>query len=244
MATEWPRRRTPSTAFVAAREHGDQPLGERAADGRRHPGRDDPVRLQAAGGGGDQADAHDPVAEELRVLLGERHDRHPAHRVADEDDRALRDDGLEDEVEVAAELLDRGVPPRRATGPAVGALVVVDGADLAAVAGALEVPRVEVERVAVEEDHRQLRRLGPAPAAATGPGVLVDLDVEVDAVVGDDVDRPGPQRPERRVVTGAAAVDDRASLGDPERRPGSGDADGAGCGAEHLAGGLHRAPPV
>ena len=41
------------------------------------------------------ADAGHPVLEDLGVLLGERHDRHAAHRVADEHHRALGDQLLE-----------------------------------------------------------------------------------------------------------------------------------------------------
>ena len=59
-------------------------------------GQQDPVRVEAAGGGGDQADADDPVAEQLGVLLGQRDDRHAAHRVTDQDDRPLGHDLVED----------------------------------------------------------------------------------------------------------------------------------------------------
>ena len=52
------------------------------------------------------ADADDPVAEQLGVLLGEGDDRHAAHRVADEDDRAVGHDVLEDRLQVVAELVD------------------------------------------------------------------------------------------------------------------------------------------
>ncbi len=55
------------------------------------------------------ADADDPVAEQLGVLLGQGHDGHAAHRVADQHDRTLRRDGVEDRQQVAAELVDGGV---------------------------------------------------------------------------------------------------------------------------------------
>ena len=108
-----------------------------------------------AGGGGDEADADDAVAEELGVLLGERDDRHAAHRVADQDHRSLGHDVLQHHGEVTAELVDGGVVLGRAPGASVRTLVVVDRADQPAVGRALEVPAVEVERVAVAEDDRR-----------------------------------------------------------------------------------------
>ena len=68
-------------------------------------GEEDPAGVEPAGGGGDQGDADDAVAEELGVLLGEADDAHPAHGVADEHDRAGRG-LLDDPQQVVAELLD------------------------------------------------------------------------------------------------------------------------------------------
>ena len=70
-----------------------RPAAARPARRRRRAasGTNDPVRSQPAGGGRDQGDAGDPVAEQLGVLLGERDDRHAAHRVADQDDRPFGD---------------------------------------------------------------------------------------------------------------------------------------------------------
>ena len=51
----------------------------------------------------------DPVAEQLGVLLGQRDDGHPAHRVADQHDVAVGGDLVDHPLEVAAELVDRGV---------------------------------------------------------------------------------------------------------------------------------------
>ena len=65
-------------------------------------------------------------------------------------------------------------------------------------------------------------------------GELVDLDVERDAVVGDDGDRRRAQRAERRAVAGAAAGDDPAPAGDLDGRTGHRDA--------HRAGGDSRDP--
>ena len=201
------------------------------------------MHVDPAGGGRDQADADDPVAEQLGVLLGQRDDGHPAHRVADQHDRALGDDLVEDLLEVVAELVDGGVALGGAAGAAVRALVVVDGAHQAAVAGALEVPAVEVERVAVAEHHGQRpgrRRVAERRRAAGRPvGELVHLDVERYAVVGDDRDRRGPQRPERRLVAGAAARDDPAAAGDADGGAGDGDADRAGGDSCELATDAH-----
>ena len=55
------------------------------------------------------ADADDPVAEQLGVLLGQRDDRHPAHRVADQHDRPVRGGVVEDPHRSLAELVDGGV---------------------------------------------------------------------------------------------------------------------------------------
>ena len=120
--------------------------------------------------------------------------RHPAHRVA-HDDAPAGDGVLDDAAQVVAELVDRAVVlvgPRRA---AVAALVVEDGADLAAVGRALEVPAVEVEGVAVDEDHGEVVVGGRAAAEV---GRLVDLDVQVERVVGHDDPRRAVQLAERR----------------------------------------------
>ena len=71
--------------------------------------------------------------------------------------------------QVAAELVDGGVALGRAAGAAVRALVVVDRADQAAVGRALEVPAVEVERVAVAEDDGQRADRLPQPGRARRP---------------------------------------------------------------------------
>ena len=94
---------------MAAGQRRDQPLRELAADRRGQQRQHDPVRVDAAGGGADQADADDPVAEQLGVLLGQRDDRHAAHRVADEHDRPVGHGLVDDAQQVAAELLDGGV---------------------------------------------------------------------------------------------------------------------------------------
>ena len=52
------------------------------------------------------AAATDPAAEQLRPQRRQPHDRHAAHRVADQDHRPPRHPGLEDGGEVAGQLLD------------------------------------------------------------------------------------------------------------------------------------------
>jgi hypothetical protein len=147
--------------------------------------------------------------------------------VADEDDRSVGCGGVDDLLEVAAELLERRVLAVGVTGAAMRALVVVDAADEVPVGGALEVPAVEVEAVAVREDHGHV---GAAEPAQPSPGDrlvdLVDLDVERHSVLGDDRHRLGPQRPERDLLAGPSA--DRALLaGEADRAAGRRDADRA-----------------
>ena len=202
--------------------------------------------VHAAGGGPDQADADDAVAEQLGVLLGQRDDGHAAHRVADQHDRALGHGHVEHAQQVVAELLDVGVLLARPAGAAVGALVVEDGADQAAVGRALEVPRVLVERVAVHEDDGELGvpTARPHALAAGHRGVeLVDLDVQGYAVVGDHGQRLGAERAERRAVPDPAAGDDAAPLGDAQDGAGRRDADRAGRDPEDPAGGAHCSTP-
>ena len=224
----------PVDAAVAAGQGPDRAVGQLAAELGREHGQQDPARVEPAGGRRDEADADDPVADQLGVLLGEGDDRHAAHRMTDQDDRAFGHDVVEDGPEVVAELLDRRVAVGRAPGAAVRALVVVDGADQPAVGRALEVPAVEVERVAVAEDDGELAR--PLPEVRVE---LVDLDEEGDAVVGDDRHRSRAQAPERRRVA-LAAADGAALPADADRRAGRGQADGTGGGPEDAAAGAHR----
>jgi hypothetical protein len=218
---------------VPSRERAHRARGELATQlGGQHR-QQDPARVQAARGGGDEADSEDPVADQLGVLLGEGDDRHAAHRVPHEDDRALGHDVLEHRCEVAPELVDRGVVLERAPRASVRALVVVDGADQASVGRALEVPAVEVECVAVAEHDRE--RAG-RPAAR---GIeLVDLDVEGHTVVGDHGHRRRVQAAERRDVA-LAAVDGPALAPDAERRAGRGHTHRAGRGSEDPTAGAH-----
>ena len=185
---------------------------DRSAQPRGQHRQDHPAHVETTGGRGDQADADDPVADQLGELLDQRDDRHAAHGVADQDDRAFRRGRVDDRPEVAPELLDRRVLAVGAPGAAVGALVVEDRAHQVAVGRALEVPAVEVEAEAVHEDDGDVGRGAADPAEQpAGPvervGVvdLVDLDVERYAVVGDDRDRLGAERAERDVLARTAA---------------------------------------
>ena len=65
------------------------------------------------------ATPRDPVGEQLWPLFGQRHDRHAAHRVADQHQRAVRRHGPDDHVQVAAQLVDRAGLAARLAGAAV-----------------------------------------------------------------------------------------------------------------------------
>ena len=114
-----PARATSAGRRLRAARAGRGPA-QRPAGGGRHAEGD---LGQPTGRGRDQGDADDPLAEQLGVLLGQRHDRHAAHRVADQHDRPGRRGGLEHGEQVAAELVDGGVLVAPATGAAVAALV-------------------------------------------------------------------------------------------------------------------------
>ena len=101
------RRRGCRTIFATLRDGRiDHPRGP-AGQAERSSSARLPVEV------GKQRDADDPIAEQLRMLVGQRQDRHPAHRVTDEDDRTARRDGLQDGVQVLPELVDRAVLRRR-----------------------------------------------------------------------------------------------------------------------------------
>ena len=129
-----PRRRT-RTVSVTTRGHvaaqPAHPVDERggpresvlttrvtmpAAEPGRQQREQDPAGVEPAGRRRDQRDADDPVAEQLGVLLGQRDDRHAAHRVADQHDRAVAGDVVEDPLEVAARAA-RSSRGRRASAP-------------------------------------------------------------------------------------------------------------------------------
>ena len=89
-------------------------LDEQAQDAGLH---------EPAGRGGQQEDADDAVAEQLRPLPGQGEDAHPAHRVPGQHHRAGRGDGVEDLAEVAPGAVDRRGGQLRPARPAVAALV-------------------------------------------------------------------------------------------------------------------------
>ena len=82
-------RRKPSTTLPVRASPRHQAHRDVAAETLGQQRHEEPVRVQPTGGRRDQADPGDPLAEQLRVLLGQGDDRHAAHRVADEDDPAL-----------------------------------------------------------------------------------------------------------------------------------------------------------
>ena len=67
----------------------DEARGDLAHDAVGQVRADHPVALQASCRGGHQPDSDDAVAEKLWVIVGEGHDRHPAHRVTDQHHREL-----------------------------------------------------------------------------------------------------------------------------------------------------------
>ena len=118
--------------------------------------------------GGDQRDTDDPLVEHLGVDLRERHDRHAAHRVADEDDRPVGHRLVEHRAQRLAERRQLVLAGLQLAGPAVAGLVVEDHAVVTAGAErlALEVERAHVEAEAVHEDDG---RLVPGVAASARP---------------------------------------------------------------------------
>ena len=229
---------------VTPLERGDGSAGDPAGQPGRQHRQQDPAGVQAAGRGRDQADADDPVTDQLGELLGERHDRHPAHGVSDQHDGAVGRHVVDHLLQVTAELVDGGVRTVGAAGPAVRALVEVDRADQSAVGGALEVPAVEVEAQPVDEDHGDIGLSG-APTALGRPVRrvdLVDLHVKGDAVVGHDGERLGPQRSEGDVRP-RTAIDRPLLSGDGDGGPGGAQADGGADRAEDPASGAHAGPP-
>ena len=122
------------------------------------------------------------------MLAGQRHDRHAAHRVPDQDHRHVPgSDRLDDQVQVGAEPVDAGHARRGPPGPAVVPLVPEHETVLAQ-GGPLEVPAVLVQRVAVAEDDGV--RLGwRVQQSLILGGRFVDLHVQRDPIVGQHGER-------------------------------------------------------
>jgi hypothetical protein len=110
--------------------------------------------------------------EQLRVLCGERHDRHAAHRMTDEYDVPALAGRLDDRMQVAADLVDGAVLPRAGPGRAVVA-VVHQHQPPALGQHPLVVPRAAGERPAMDEHDRRPRVV-----------VAEDLDGDLGAVIG------------------------------------------------------------
>ena len=90
-----------------AAQHRRRGLASQRAQRRRQPAR----RVDVGRGGGDQHGADDLGAEQLGLPGGQRHDRHAAHGVADQDDRAVAGaGGGQHGGQVRAGLLDGDVP--------------------------------------------------------------------------------------------------------------------------------------
>ena len=123
----------------------------------------------------DEPRAAHALAHEVGVALGQRHERHPAHRVPRDHDRALDVVG-EDRGEVVGGAPDRGALAARGVRAAVAPVVVAQ--DLRRHAGAAQVahhavPGPQVLGPAVREDERGLAgargaRAGHPQAQARG----------------------------------------------------------------------------
>ena len=103
--------------------------------------------------------------------------------MTEQDDRPGAGVPGEDRGEVAAELVDGGVPDIAPAGPAVAALVVQHDTHPAAQRLALQHELLQAGGEAVHEHHGQRRARE-----------IIDLDVQPGAVVGEDhvgADRPG-----------------------------------------------------
>ena len=119
------------------------------------------------------------------MLIGQRHDGHPTHRMPDEHQRAGGGDRRDHTGQVASKLVDVVRVEVGVLRPTVAALVVEDQAGVTAQGLPLVVPRIEIECIAVGEDDGQ--------SVGGRHGVrchVVDLHVQQDAVVsrnGSDV---------------------------------------------------------
>ena len=80
-------------------------------------------------------------------------------------------------------------------------------------------------------------------AAAAEVGRLVDLDVQVERVVGHDDPRRAVQLAERDPLARGAVADDPVLARDADRAGGGGQAGRADDGAEDAALDAHRVPP-
>ena len=89
----------------------------------------------------------------------------------------------------------------------------------------------------MHEDHGQVV-VGRRPTAEVGR--LVDLDVQVERVVGDDDSPRAPQLAELDLLAGDPVADDPALPGDADRAGGGGQAGRADDGAEDTALDAHR----
>jgi hypothetical protein len=230
----------------------DQPrrTGHRGHDCRRQPvdettrqpRQPQRRRLELTGAGRDQGDPEDLRPEQLGVLLGERHDRHPTHRVADEHDRVVAGELVDHGGEVATEVVDRAVLVAGTGRAAVRTLVVEHEPVLGAHGQPLEVPAVEVEGVAVHEHD--------GDRAVSGSDRFVDLGVQLESVFGDH-GVPGASNRTERLSGRSTFAGDQLALGeDAGRRAGGEHADrrsrDPGVAHDHaaLVGVAHDAPPA
>jgi hypothetical protein len=130
--------------------------------------------------GGQEGGAGHPVGDHAGVLLGQAHQRHATHRVADQHHRAWLGHLVEHLPEILAELLQCAVRRVRGSGATMRALVIEHHPMPAPQREPLEVPAVEGEQVPVHEHQR-----GGIGRRTGGPVIrLVDLDMQADAIGG------------------------------------------------------------
>ena len=125
--------------------------------------------------------------------------------MTDQDHRHVpRGDRPDDQVQVGAEAFDAGRARRGAPGTAVVPLVP-EHQPVLAQRGALEVPAVLVQRVAVGED---VVSGAPRARPVRARGRLIDLDVQRDPVIGQHGERlPAQLAQPRRGRGGAPHLD-------------------------------------
>ena len=203
--------------------------GEASLSMRARPRRQPEVDVaHAVRAGGHQHDAGDPVAEPVRIELGQREDRHAAHRVPHQHDRARRRQLVDHQAQVFAEPVDGAVLAAGAPGSAVRALVVEHEPVLRTQREPLEVPAVEGKRETVDEHQgREPRR---------GLGLrLVDLGMERDPVRRHHGTALSAHGPQGSVCPGAPAGRPPPLGEDAGRRTRRGDTDAARRPARHSA---------
>ena len=229
----------PAAALEGAGLFGDasSQQGQDAA-GHRQDGSGQPEGElgELAGRRREQSHPDDAGPEQLRSGVSQRHDRHAAHRVADQDDRPAGRHGLKHGGQITTQLIDRRALRAAATGSPVRPVVVEH--QPAGVVGRqglpLVVPDGHLLYVAVNENN--------CWAGAFRSDLL---DVQRHPVVGADPAGPiGGQREERLLGVGIRTqpgpTDGVTLRGEADGRPDRDDPHGR---ADQTAGRLHDWSP-